>query len=109
MVYNTNSNRIEDLDSHLRVSDEVDVSQITSVIPVHRALVKFLDFDGPMTDTEEELDGPAREDDKYVEDSIHGVGVTIPCLRWFTERSSSLTYPLFDFLNRTASPFPANR
>ena len=85
VVYNTNSNRIEDLESELQTSDEVDVSQIASVMPVHRALVKFPDFLRPVHDDEEESGEPQREDDKFVEDSIHGVGA---------EFASQQRYPL---------------
>lgn len=73
VVYNTNSNRIEDLESVLRASGQVDVSRIASVMSVHRALVKFPNFERPV-DEEEESDEPKREDDKYVEDAVHGIG-----------------------------------
>jgi putative ABC transport system permease protein len=73
VVYNTNVNRIEDLESELQTSDEVDVAQIASIMPVHRALVRFPDFERPKPDNPEEADEPQREDDKYVDDSIHGV------------------------------------
>lgn len=73
VVYTTSSNRIEDLESELQASDEVDATQIASIMPVHRALVKFPDFERPKPDDEEDSDEPLREDDKYVEDSIHGV------------------------------------
>ena len=74
VVYNARSNRIVDLESELRASDKVDVSKITSVMPVYRALVRFPDFERPMGNEEEGSDKPTREDDKYVADSIHGVG-----------------------------------
>ena len=74
VVYNSTVNRIEDLEAELRASDEVDTAQVASIMPVHRARVKFPDFERPKPDDEEESDEPEREDDKYVGDSIHGVG-----------------------------------
>ena len=85
VVYNTDSNRIEDLESELRASGEVDVSRIVSVMPVRRALVKLPDFERPPPDDEGESDAPKREDDKYVEDSVHGVGAAF---------ASQQNYPL---------------
>ena len=73
VVYNTSSNLIEDLMSELRTSDEVETTQIASVMPVYRALVKFPDFERPESDDEEDSDEPKRDEDKYVEDSVHGI------------------------------------
>ena len=74
VVYNTRSNRIGDLESELRASNEADVTRIVSVIPVRRALVKLPDFERPTSDDHEEPDESARPYDRFVEDSIHGVG-----------------------------------
>ena len=75
VVRNTRSNAIEDLESELRSSGQVDLSRITAVMPVHRGQVKFPDFERPKGDDNEEAsDEPKREDDKYVQDSVHGVG-----------------------------------
>jgi putative ABC transport system permease protein len=73
VVYNTSSNRIVDLESEIQAGDEVDPTQIASIMPVHRALVKFPDFELPAPDGPDETDEERSEDDKYVEDSIHGI------------------------------------
>ena len=73
IVYNTGPNRIEDLESELRASNEIDVTQIVSIMPVHRALVKFPDIKRPAPDGEEQPDEAQSEDDEYVEDSISGI------------------------------------
>ncbi|MDP6454828.1 MAG: FtsX-like permease family protein [SAR202 cluster bacterium] len=74
VVYNTSSNRIEDLEAEIQASDEIDATQIASVMPVHRALVKFPDFERPKPDDpEEEPDEAEKEEDKYIEDSVHGI------------------------------------
>ena len=73
VVYNTSSNRIVDLESEIKASDEVDVTQVASIMPVRRALVKFPDFERPAPDDPDETDEEQSEDDKYVEDSIHGI------------------------------------
>ncbi len=74
VVFTTNSNRIEDLESELAAGGEVDTSKFALIAPVRRALVKFPDFERPKSDDEEESDAPKREDDRYVVDSVHGVG-----------------------------------
>ena len=94
VVYNTNSNRIGDLESELRASGEVDVSKIAFLMPVHSALVKFPDFERPMPDDAEEPDEAEREDDKYVQDSIHGVAASF---------ASQQKYPLEARMDRFAT------
>ncbi len=72
VVYNSDTNRIGDLEPVLLASDEVDVSRIASLVPVRSALVKFPDFEREVDD--EESDEPRREDDKYIDDFVHGIG-----------------------------------
>jgi putative ABC transport system permease protein len=74
IVYNSSTNRIVDLESELVASGAVDMSQIVTIAPVLRAQVKFPDFEvrRPEIDQEQSDAEPASE--RYVADSIHGIG-----------------------------------
>ena len=93
VVYTTNSNRIDDLDSMLRASDEVDSARIDTVIPVYRALVKFPDHER-RRGNDEQSDEPEREHDKYIGDSVHGINAAF---------ASQQSYPLEARMDRYAT------
>ncbi len=91
VVYNTRSNLIDDLESEFAASGKVTMGDIDAVMPVHRALVKFPDYERPLPDDE---DAPEDSEDTYVIDSVHGVTSS------FVERGQ---YPLEVKLDRFAN------